>query len=116
VAVPAAYHDALTRAVETDTVYSRVFDKGWEDAPHRALRNSTLESWEKAGRPPKGERPGERDVVARFADGGPGERYSDVHPVDRMTGEFEALALYTGQGVGLVLGVLSAREIVRGTG
>ena len=113
-AIPPAYRDALARAVETDTVYSRVFDKGWEDAPHRALRNSTLEAWDRSGRPPRGGRPGEGDVVARFADGGPIERYSDVHPAEGITGELEALALYAGQGVGLLSGVLPAHEIVEG--
>ena len=31
---------------------------GWRKAPHRVLRNKTVETWEAAGRPPSGARPG----------------------------------------------------------
>src|SRR5215211_8252121 len=33
-------------ASETSTVYGTVFDGGWPDSRHRALRNSTVEAWE----------------------------------------------------------------------
>ena len=56
------YRDRLAAADATSTVYSSVFDGGWPDAPHRTLRNSTIEMWEAAGRPPSGERPGEGEI------------------------------------------------------
>ncbi|MBI3530369.1 MAG: hypothetical protein HY067_20680 [Betaproteobacteria bacterium] len=36
-------------ARSTDTVYTTLFDQGWPDAPHRALRNSTVEPMGKRG-------------------------------------------------------------------
>lgn len=111
-AIPPVYRKLLARASETSTVYSKTFDKGWENAPHRALRNSTLDRWEEAGRPAGGERPGEDDIIAVFPDGTTVERYSDVHPMVGMTGELEALAFYAGQGVGLISDSRPAGEIV----
>lgn len=111
-AVHPVYVERVLQGAETDTVYSGLFDVGWPDAPHRTLRNSTIDRWEAAGRPEPGERPGEREPVARFADGRAVERYSDVIPLPGMTGEVEALALYAGQSVGLISAVRPAREIV----
>ena len=62
------YKQKLLAAGVGDTIYSTLFDVGWENAAHRALRNSTVEMWEKAGRPPRGERPNEGQVIARKAD------------------------------------------------
>src|SRR5204862_1663663 len=42
------YRERVLRAAETDTSYTTLFDVGWEDAPHRTLRNRTLEAWEAA--------------------------------------------------------------------
>jgi nitronate monooxygenase len=90
-----------------------LFDRGWENAPHRALRNSTRELWEAAGSPPPGERPGEGETVAARADGAPIPRYSSAMPVEGVSGEIEALSLWSGQGIGLVDRVQPAAEIVR---
>ncbi len=47
------YRRRLTAAAETDPQwYPNLYDVGWPDAPHRALRNSTADAWEAAGRPP----------------------------------------------------------------
>ena len=45
-----------------------VFDVGWPDAPHRVIRNDTYASWDSAGRPPRGARSGEGEVVATGTD------------------------------------------------
>ena len=46
------YRRALIAAAETDPQwYPNLYDVGWPDAPHRALRNSTARAWEAAGRP-----------------------------------------------------------------
>jgi nitronate monooxygenase len=103
----------LLAAAETDTVYAEdLFHIGWEEAPHRALRNSTTARWEEAGRPPIGDRPGEDEVVAARPNGNPVLRYSSSLPVDGFTGEIEALSLYAGQSVGLVGRVEPAARIV----
>ncbi len=107
------YKRLLTAASETDTVYSELFNLGWERAPHRTLRNSTVRLWEAAGRPDPGHRPGEGDVVACDSAGNPVARYSSMDPEHDTAGELEALALYAGQSVGLVHEVLPAGEIVR---
>jgi nitronate monooxygenase len=110
---PPTYRELLMRACEADTVYSRIFDQSWPNAPHRALRNSTIKRWEEAGCPPSGRRPGEGETIAAFPGGEPVQRYADVHPVSGMIGELEALALYAGQSVGLVTRTQTAEEIVR---
>lgn len=112
-AVHPVYRQRVLGASETDTVYSHLFDIGWPDAPHRVLRNSTVRLWEWAGRPPRGKRPGEAEIVAWTADGRPIVRYADVIPLPGMSGDVEALALYAGQSVGLVREEEPAAEIVR---
>ena len=107
------YRRRLLEAVETDTYYGTLFDGGWPDAPHRALRNSTVEGWEAAGRPASGERPGEEEEVAARGDGSPVKRYASSTPHSSMTGEIEALPNWAGQGVGLVTRVQPAAEIVQ---
>jgi nitronate monooxygenase len=49
------YRRRILAAGEDDTFYSTLFDRGWPDAPHRTLRNSTVEAWERAGRPASGQ-------------------------------------------------------------
>lgn len=107
------YRQRVLEATEADTYYATsLFDGGWPDAPHRVLRNSTVEAWEEAGRPPTGERPGEEDEVAARADGSPVKRYASATPHAMMTGDIEALPNWAGQGVGLVTRVQPAAEIV----
>jgi NAD(P)H-dependent flavin oxidoreductase YrpB (nitropropane dioxygenase family) len=106
------YRQAVLDAAGHDAVHTRCFDGGWPDAPHRALRNSTLAAWEAAGCPSAPHRPGEGDVLATDARGRLHRRYSDMIPVRGMTGDTAALALYAGQSAGLVTGQASAGQIV----
>ncbi|ATY10430.1 nitronate monooxygenase [Amycolatopsis sp. AA4] len=114
-ATEAATHDSYRQAVLAakleDAIHTRCFDGGWPDAPHRALRNSTLTQWEAAGEP-RTDRPGEGDVVATDAVGNPWHRYDDMIPVPGMTGDLEALAHYAGQSAGLVRNIAPAAQIV----
>lgn len=112
-AVHPLYKEKVLQASESDTFYSSLFNIGWENAPHRVIRNSTVEQWESAGCPPTQQRPGEGEAVAEQADGSPIIRYSDVIPLPTITGNVEALALYAGQSVGLVSQIQSAGEIVQ---
>lgn len=108
------YREHLLRARGEDAVYAaELFDVGWEHAPHRALRNSTRELWETAGSPAPGGRPGEGETIANRADGTPIVRYSSAMPVEGITGEIEALSMWSGQGIGIVDRVQPAAEIVR---
>lgn len=107
------YRDRLAAADATSTVYSSVFDGGWPDAPHRTLRNSTLEMWEAAGRPSPGERPGEGETVGTWSDGELIPRYGSDAPRLGARGDVEAMSMYAGQSVGLIDDVRPAGEIVR---
>jgi nitronate monooxygenase len=107
------YRQRLFDAVETDTYYGTLFDVGWPEAPPRALRNTTVDAWEAAGRPEPGARPGEGEDVAARADGSAIKRYSSSTPHSSMTGDLETLPNWAGQGVGLVTQAQSAAEIVR---
>ncbi len=107
------YRELVVGARETDTVHTGLFDIGWPDAPHRVLRNKTVEAWEAAGRPPAGLRPGEGEVVAASASRGPIERYRSFTPAADAEGDIDALSLWAGQGAGLVSRVQPAAEIVR---
>jgi nitronate monooxygenase len=106
------YKNLLLQADAFSTVYSKLFDGGWPDAPHRVLRNSTVKQWEHAGRPASGKRPGEGDVVGQFPSGAPVPRYDDAAPMQGATGDIEAFALYAGQSVGLVHEIVPAKQIL----
>ena len=104
------WQSAIIEASADDAVFTGVFDIGWEDAPHRVIRNSTLASWEAAGEPDSGERPGEGDVVAE-TDGRELPRYGDDVPLCRTTGNVEALALYAGTSAGAIVSVDDTSEL-----
>ena len=102
------YRDRLAAADATSTVYSSIFDGGWPDAPHRTLRNSTIEMWEAAGRPSSGERPGEGETIGTWSDGELIVRYGSDSPRLGATGDIEAMSMWAGQSVGLVDDVRTA--------
>jgi nitronate monooxygenase len=107
------YRRRLIAAAETDPQwYANLYDVGWPDSPHRALRNSTANAWEAAGRPPLAQRPGEGDVIAHFASGESIVRYEPAPPMAGTTGEIEALSMWAGQGVALATKSQTAAEIV----
>ena len=108
------YRERLRRASETDTVHlENLFDVRWPEAPHRTLRNRTVEDWERAGRPPSGRRPGEGEVIANSRSSGKIVRYQSYTPAADAEGDIDALSLWAGQSVGLVSKLQSAAEIVQ---
>lgn len=109
------YLSHLLASSENDTGhFGDLFDIGWPDAPHRALKNSTSKMWEDAGRPELGQRPGEGDIVASSAKGGDVLRYQSKSPSADLKGSVEAVSMWAGQGVSMVKKVQPARDIVRG--
>jgi NAD(P)H-dependent flavin oxidoreductase YrpB (nitropropane dioxygenase family) len=107
------YRELLLQANENDTVYTTLFNVGWPDgAPHRVLRNSTFRSWEAAGRPSPGQRPGEGEALATSAEGLPIVRYAASTPRFDVEGDIEALSIWAGQGVGLASRSQPAAQIV----
>ena len=101
--VNAVYQNMIANANENDTVLAeRLFNIGWDNAPHRVIRNSTVKNWEVAGMPVVGERPNEHEIIAYKQNGETIKRYGDDIPTNTTTGNLEALALYAGQTVGLI--------------
>jgi nitronate monooxygenase len=107
------YRRRLIAAAESDAQwYADLFGVGWPDAPHRALRNSTAQAWEAAGRPGPGRRPGEGEEIARYGQDGPMVRYSSALALEGTTGDIEALSLWAGQSVALAKRTQPAADIV----
>jgi NAD(P)H-dependent flavin oxidoreductase YrpB (nitropropane dioxygenase family) len=112
------YQQAIAAARPDDTCLTTEFDVEWPDAPHRVLRLS-LAAWEAAGRPPRGERPGEGESIGTLAFGPmriPLQRYTAVAPARGFTGDVEALPFYAGQSCGLAHDVEPAGALVRRLG
>jgi nitronate monooxygenase len=107
------YRRRLIAAAETDAQwYADLYDVGWPNAPHRALRNATAETWEAAGRPDSGSRPGEGESIARRPSGETIARYSSAMPLEGTTGEVDALSLWAGQSVAFATTTRPAADIV----
>jgi len=107
------YRRRLAAAAETDPQwYPNLYDVGWPDSPHRALRNSTAAAWEAAGCPPDDQRPGTGDVIAHLASGEAIVRYEGAPPMIGTTGDIEALSMWAGQDVALARQTQSAADIV----
>jgi nitronate monooxygenase len=107
------YKMAIIRANAADTALTVCFQDGWTNAPHRVLRNRTLDEWEAAGCPPPGKRPGEADVLTTNAvTGATKRRYSTSNPGPDDRGALVELALWAGQGVAAIRDIPSAGELV----
>ncbi len=107
------YRRRLIAAAETDPMrYPNLYSAGWPDSPHRALRNSTGDAWEAAGRPPLAQRPGVGDVIAHLASGEAVVRYEPAPPMAGTTGDIEALSMWAGQSVALMKQRQPAADIV----
>lgn len=113
VAAHPRYRELLAQATEAGTVHSSLFDIGWPEAPHRTLRNSTIDRWLDAGSPPSGERPGEGEVVATMPDGSEFVRYSSTAIRAELVGDIEAMSMWAGQSVGVINDIRPAGEVVR---
>jgi nitronate monooxygenase len=108
------WKDAIVSAqAPEDTFHGIVFNRGWEDAPHRVIENSTVRMWKAAGAlPPQQARPGDTDIVGETA-GLQHVRYGDDVPQTDTTGNPEAMALYAGTSALSIQDVESAADIVR---
>lgn len=107
------FRDLVLAASGDDTLYSELFNVGWDRAPLRTLRNSTATQWEVAGRPQPPNRPGEGEMIATRGDGSQVPRYHFASPTREFGGQIEGMALYAGESVGLVRSVEPAACIVQ---
>lgn len=112
-----AYKQRILSARSEDTVFTTLFDIGWPDATHRVLRSAAYEEWERAGRPPSGQRPGEGTPIGQVKRVGmempPSVKYSVMPPAEYVEGEIDQFAFYAGMGCALTKEILPAGEIVR---
>lgn len=110
------YKDSLLKARSEHTVFTSCMNKGWDNATHRILRNSTFTRWEKLGCPKVGARPGEHDKIARYGNATDGEytieRYSIDSPGKSISGDIEALANYAGTGVDNINDIPGVADLV----
>ncbi len=105
------YKAALVAAAGQDTALTVCFDGDWPHAPHRVLRNPTLERWEAAGCPAPGRRPDE--VAALATRGGRGiARYDDSPPLAGDEGAVAEMCLYAGAGCGAIADIPTAAELI----
>jgi NAD(P)H-dependent flavin oxidoreductase YrpB (nitropropane dioxygenase family) len=104
------YKQAIVDASDCDTAYTPCFDGGWP-AMQRVLRNDTLATWEAAGCPLPGTRPGEGETVFH-RNGEAIPRYSDTAPTRGAEGALLSACLYAGTGVGAITAIEPAAQIV----
>ncbi len=97
----------ITEANFADLAETTLFDGGWPDpdSPHRVLRNITLNTWQAAGCPSPGARPGEGERIGAFPDGREMLRYDVATPWEGMEGDWAAGALYAGASSALIADV-----------
>jgi NAD(P)H-dependent flavin oxidoreductase YrpB (nitropropane dioxygenase family) len=110
-----AYKARIVKASAEDAVYTEQCNVGWENAPHRVLRTSAIESWEQAERPATGQRPGEGRVLGTMQSGGctvEVPAYTGYLPEPGVQADIEQMALYAGQSCSLIDSVDPASEIV----
>jgi len=93
-----SYLSRLIHSDAADTVLTTAFEGGWPDAPHRVIRNDTVDAWEAAGMPERGRRPGEDEQVAS-RNGRPVLRYDDAQPTRDISGDVSRMAMYAGTSV-----------------
>ena len=114
-AASAAYKARLLPARREDTVLTDLFDLGWPNANHRVLRNQAFDTWDAAGRPASGERPGEGEEVAVVTHPGGRTslpRYTVMPAVTGFEGDLEAVPLYAGESVDGIDSLLGCAEIM----
>ena len=112
------YKRRIVESVAVDTVYvADLFDGGWPGAPHRALRNRLVDEWEAAGRPPRGERPGEDTPIGRrrLASGELVEwpRYAVGMATPDFDGDLDYAPLWAGESCSVIDEIKPAGDIVR---
>jgi nitronate monooxygenase len=114
--IPRIYKERIVSGQAEDAVYSEdLFDVGWQNAPHRVLRNAIVREWEAAGKPRSGHRPGEGKIVgsvSRAGDTWEVPRYGVVMPTPEFTGDLESISWWAGQSCGLVRDIKPAGQIV----
>jgi nitronate monooxygenase len=109
------YKHMIVDARAEDTVYTSLFNVGWDDAEHRVLRNRDYDEWEAAGAAAPGQRLGEGTVVAKLDMFGTLidiPKYSVTPPLLGYQGDLQHAALYAGESVRLIDDIKPAAQVV----
>jgi NAD(P)H-dependent flavin oxidoreductase YrpB (nitropropane dioxygenase family) len=109
------YQERLLQASEKDTVRTILFGHGWPNAPHRVLRTAFVEEWQGQESRAQESRPDE-PVIGSLSLGGhefPLLQFMGIPPNTATSGDIDKMALYAGQGVGLVREIKPAADVVR---
>ncbi|GAA6161719.1 enoyl-[acyl-carrier-protein] reductase FabK [Ruegeria sp. HU-ET01832] len=107
------YRRRVLNASEAQTEwYTDLYDVKWPQAPHRALANSTAQTWKEAGSAAPGHRPNEGEIIGQRPGGEDVVRYQSYTPLSGTEGDIEAMSLWSGQGVAMVRDIMPAAQIV----
>jgi NAD(P)H-dependent flavin oxidoreductase YrpB (nitropropane dioxygenase family) len=111
------YKQRIVDSKAEDTVLNSLYDVWWPNAPHRTLRNKTLEEWQAAGRPASGSRPGEGTPIGHLRRS-TGEliewpRYAIGTAPPDFDGDLDYAPLWAGESCSDVNDVKPAAEIMR---
>jgi len=113
-----AYKKRVVDARAEDLVFCEdLFNQGWENAPHRVLRNRLVDEWEAAGRPSTGKRPGEGSAIGTVTRGAAKARmevarYAPMMLTADFEGDVDYGPLWAGESCSLVNDIRPAAEIV----
>jgi len=111
------YKARVVASSAVDAVYTEdLFDIGWPNAPHRALRNRAHADWEAAGRPPSGSRPGEgTSIGTRIYPWSTSTwlRHAPGMATREFEGDLDLAPLWAGESCSVVNDVKPAGDIVR---
>jgi nitronate monooxygenase len=107
------YKENLVHSKSDDTVLTVCMNKGWDNATHRIVRNSTFKLWESDGCTTIGNRPGEYDIIGESLSKTPIERYDYNAPRAGVTGNIEAMTQYAGKSVDNIHSINSVETILK---
>jgi nitronate monooxygenase len=109
------YKQKIVEAREGDTARSTIFGYTWPNAPHRTLRTAFVEQWLADQQRGNEGRPDEPLIGETRIGGEPVavRRFMGYTPSVETTGDIESMALYAGQGVGLIHEIKPAGDVVQ---
>jgi nitronate monooxygenase len=107
------YKEAILAAKGTDTVSTTCFDGGWPNATHRVIRNQLFNSWESAGCPQPGSRPGENLLLAGDSTSHKIRKYDFSNPMKTFPiSDVSDWCLYAGLGCDRIKDIPSVTELI----